>query len=64
MFLSRNLDQSMLKNKYFLEKNCKNCYSVGGSAPKPRLLPAAGGGAPRSPRCYSRLPLQFCWARL
>jgi len=33
--LSRNLDQSMLKNAYFLEKVCKNRLSVGGSAPEP-----------------------------
>jgi len=40
-FLSRNLDQSMLKNAYFWGKNCKNCLSVGRSAPKPPL--ACGG---------------------
>jgi len=44
-FLSRNLDQSMLKNAYFLEKNCKNCLSV----PNRRLPPAAGSSAPRTP---------------
>jgi len=38
VFLSRNLDQSMLKNAYFLGKNCKNCLSVGGSAPETSLL--------------------------
>jgi len=27
-FLSRNLDQSMLKNAYFLENNCTNRFSV------------------------------------
>jgi len=32
--LSRNLDQSMLENAYFLE-NCKNRLSIGGSAPEP-----------------------------
>jgi len=41
MHLSRNLDQSMLKNAYFLEKDVKNRRSVGGSAPE---LPLASGG--------------------
>jgi len=57
--LSRNLDLSMLKNVYFLKKNCKNLLSVGGSAPEPRLPPAAGGFDPKPPRCYSRLLLQI-----
>jgi len=35
VFLSRNLDQSMLKMRIFLEKNCKNRFSVGDSAPEP-----------------------------
>jgi len=39
--LSINLDQSMLKNVYFLEKYCKNCLSIGGSASEP--LFASGG---------------------
>jgi len=30
VFLSRNLDQNMLKNAYFFGKNCKNHLSVGG----------------------------------
>jgi len=33
------------------------------SASNPRLPPAAGGGAPRPPRCYSRLLLQLCRVR-
>jgi len=37
----------MLKNAYFLEKDVKNRFSVGSSAPRP-------------PRCYSRLLLQLC----
>jgi len=37
----------MLKNAYFLEKDVKNRFNVGGSAP-------------RLPRCYSRLLLQLC----
>jgi len=37
----------MLKNAYFLEKNCKNRLSVGSSAPEPPfMLPSAGGSAP------------------
>jgi len=37
----------MLKNANFFEKkNCKNCLSNGGSAPDPRLLPAAGDPPP------------------
>jgi len=39
--LSRNIDQSLLKNAYFLEKTVKNRRSVGGSAPEP---PLASGG--------------------
>jgi len=34
VFLSRNLDQNVPKNVYFLEKSCKNCRSV-----NPRWLP-------------------------
>jgi len=37
--LSRNLDQSMLKNACFLEKIVKNRLCVGGSAPEPPLPP-------------------------
>jgi len=33
--LSRNFDQSMLKNAYFGENNCKTLLSFGGSASKP-----------------------------
>jgi len=33
--LSRNLDQSMPKIAYFLEKDVKNRFSVGGSASEP-----------------------------
>jgi len=40
LVLSGNLDQSMLKNAYFLE-NCKNRLSVGGSTLEP---PLASGG--------------------
>jgi len=45
----------MLKNAYFLRKNCKNRLSVGGFALEP---PAAGDSGSRPPRCYSRLLLQ------
>jgi len=49
----------MLKNAYFLGKTVK---IVSASEAKPlnlRLSPAAGGSAPRFPRCYSRLLLQL-----
>jgi len=49
----------MLKNAHFLEKSCKNRFSIGGSAPEPTLPPAAGGSAPRPPRYYSSLLLQL-----
>jgi len=41
----------MLKNAYFGEKNCKNLFKtvkkVKDPPSNPRLLPAAGGSAPR-----------------
>jgi len=57
VFLSRNLDQSKLKNAYFL-RNCKNRLSIGDSTPEPPF--ASGGWAPTPPRCYFRLLLQLC----
>jgi len=33
VFLSRNLDQSMLENAYYLGKNCKNRLSVNPQTP-------------------------------
>jgi len=51
MFSSRNLDQSMLKNAKFWEKNCKNRLSMGDSAPECPF--ASGDSAPRPLRCYS-----------
>jgi len=54
--LSRNLDQSMLKNAYFMGKTVKIVSSSGAPPPNPRLPPAAGGSAsdPRLviPACY------------
>jgi len=44
----------MLKKAYFWKKNYKKSLQL---VPE---LPAAGGSAPRSPRCYSRLLLQLC----
>jgi len=41
MHLSRSLDQSMLKNAYFVAKDVKNRLSVGGSSPEPQF--ASGG---------------------
>jgi len=49
----------MLKNAYFLGKTVKVVLA---SPPNPCLLSAAGGSAPRPPRCYSRLLLQLCRA--
>jgi len=39
VFLSRNLDQSMIKNEYFWEKSVKIVLAVGGSAPNPSFHP-------------------------
>jgi len=50
VYLSRNLDQSMLKNAYFLEKTLK-------------IVSASRGSALEPPRCYSRLLLQLCRVR-
>jgi len=47
--LSRNLDQSMLKNAYFLEKDVKNRFSIGGLAPKPPLASGGRGLRPQTP---------------
>jgi len=58
-FLSRSLDQNMLKNAYFLEEKHKIAAASGNPPPNTHLLPAAGGSAPRSPYCYSRLLLQL-----
>jgi len=44
----------MLKMRIFLEKTVKNRPSVRAPPPNPRLLPAAGGSAPKPWRCYSR----------
>jgi len=63
VFLSRNLDQSMLKNAYFLVKHCKIVSVSGASPPNPRLPSAARGSAHIPPRCYSRLLLQLCRVR-
>jgi len=52
----------MLKKAYFFEKkNTKTVSASGATSTNPRLPPAAGGSAPRPPRCYSRLLLQLCW---
>jgi len=48
VFLSRNLDQSMLKNAYFLGKNCKNRLSVEGSAPEPPFASSGWGLRPQT----------------
>jgi len=42
VFLSRNLDQSMLKNAYFLGKTVKIVSASEAPPPNPRLPPAAG----------------------
>jgi len=47
--LSRNLYQSMLKNAYFLEKDVKYRFSVGGSAPEPPLASGGWGLLPQTP---------------
>jgi len=48
----------MLKNAYFYEKSVKIASAFWGG-PNSRWPPAAGGSAPRPPRCYSRLLLQL-----
>jgi len=55
VFLSRNLDQSMLKNAYFLGKTVKIVSES--------EAPMTEGSVPRLLRCYSRLLLQFCRVR-
>jgi len=60
VFLSRNFDQSMLKNVYFLEKSVKIASASGDPPPNHRLLVVAESFALRSPRSYSRLLLQLC----
>jgi len=70
VFLSRNLDQSMLKNAYFfavilnvfLSRNLdqsmlKNAYFLRKKNCKNHL--SVGGSALRPQRCYSRLLLQL-----
>jgi len=52
VFLSRNLDQNVPKNAYFLAKAVK--IAAASMAPNPRWPRAAGDSAPRSPRYYSR----------
>jgi len=54
VFLSRNLDQSMLKNASFWEKNCKSRLRVEGSAPEPPF--ASGGWEPRPQTSALLLP--------
>jgi len=49
----------MLNNAYFLGKTVKDVSASGAPSPNSRLPPAAGGSAPRPPRCYSRLLLQL-----
>jgi len=49
VFLSRSLDQSMLKNAYFLGKNCKNRLSVGSSAPEPSFASSGWGLRSQTP---------------
>jgi len=51
VFLSRNLDQNMLKNAHFLGKNCKSGrLSVGGSAPRTPICLRRLGAPPPDPR--------------
>jgi len=53
-FLSKNLDQNMHKNALFFEKKTgKIAAALGAPPPNPRWPPAAGGGAPRLPSCFS-----------
>jgi len=46
VFLSRNLDQNMSKNRLFFRKKCENRRSDGGSTPKPPLTSGGWGFAP------------------
>jgi len=45
----------MLKHAHFFENTVKKSTHVEETAPNPRWPAAAGGSAPRSPRCYYRL---------
>jgi len=47
--LSKNLDQIMLKNAYFLENNYKNRLSVGTTAPEPLFTSGGWGIRPQTP---------------
>jgi len=47
-----NLDQTMPKNEYFLEKSCKIAALSGAPPPNSRWPPAAGGYASRPPLCF------------
>jgi len=49
-----------LKMLFFWKKSAKIVSASGAPPPNTRWLPAAGGSAPNSPRCYSRLLLQLC----
>jgi len=59
VFLSINLDKSMLKNAYILGKNGKNHLRVMGSAPEPPFT--SGGWGLTNALLYSCLLLQLCW---
>jgi len=48
----------MLKNTYFLGKNCKNRLSVGGSAPEPPFASGGWGLRPRTPAFF--FPAYYC----
>jgi len=52
-FLSRNLDEKMLKNALFLEKAGKIDAALVAPSPNPGWPPVAGGSVPRPPSCYS-----------
>jgi len=56
IILSRNLNQSMLKNAYFL---VKIRFRVGGSAPEPSLASGGWVSAPRPLRCTNFASLKF-----
>jgi len=56
-YLSRNLDQNMPNNSYFLKKSCKFSAASGASPPNLRWPPVAGASAPEFPRFYSCLLL-------